>query len=335
MTDPANSMVEKTSLQPAIESQPSDSSLPSIRNGSITNQDEVFRVSADGVDFRTVTWQRLIIILLKVQVATGVLGIPSAMGTLGAVPGSLVVVGWQALNTSIVDMCGLMWGPVGRELVGIMFVVAFVLCTGSGLLGTSIAFNALSEHGACSVWFSFAAMVLVVLFSSIRTWDKMTWPMTLGFASVLGGVLAVVVVVALCDRPAAAPAEGEYQLGFDVIGAPTFAAGITATATIFIASSAGPVYVPIIAEMKRPQDYRKAVIPVGVMVGAIYLAVSLVVYYYCGQWIATPSLGSAGPLIKKIAYGIALPSLVVSAGIFNHAAAKYVFVRLLRGSPHF
>lgn len=193
-----------------------------------------------------------------------------------------------------------MWGPIGRELVGIMFVVAFVLCTGSGFLGTSIAFNALSEHGACSVWFGFVAMILIVLFSSIRTWERMTWPMTLGFFSVMGGVIAVVVGVAVRDRPAAAPAQGAFELGFDIVGAPAFAAGITATATIFISSSAGPVYVPVIAEMRRPQDYRKAVIPVGFMVGAIYLTVAIVVYYYCGQWIATPSLGSAGPLIKKV-----------------------------------
>lgn len=38
---------------------------------------------------------------------------------------------------------------------------------------------------------------------------------------------------------------------------------------------------------------------------------------------------------SQIAYGIALPSLIVSAGIFNHSAAKYAFVRVLRGSPHF
>lgn len=183
------------------------------------------------------------------------------------------------------------------ELVVVMFLVRFVLCTGSGLLGTSIALNALSEHGACTVWFSLVSMILIIVFSSIRTWDRMTWPMTLGFASVLGDVLAVVVGVALRNRPAAAPAEGEYELGFYVAGAPTFAAGITATATIFVASSAGPVYLPM---MKRPQDYRKAVIPVGFLVASIYLSVALVVCYYCGQWVATPSLGSAGPLIKKV-----------------------------------
>jgi hypothetical protein len=76
----------------------------SIRNGIVAADDkseehEVFAEGAEGVDFRTVTWQRMIIILLKVQVATGVLSIPSAMGSIGAVPGALSIVGWQALNT--------------------------------------------------------------------------------------------------------------------------------------------------------------------------------------------------------------------------------------------
>lgn len=237
--------------------------------------------------------------------------------------------------TDIIDMCAVMWGRIGYELVNLMFLVAFVLCTGSGLLGTSIAFNALSEHGACSVWFSFVAAILIICYSSIRTFDRMTWPMTVAFLCVMGGVLAVVIGVTLTDRPAAAPAEGPYDLGFQVVAHPAFAAGITASATIFISSAAGPVYIPIIAEMKRPQDYRKAVLPVGVIVGSVYLSLSMVVYYYCGKWIATPSLGSAGPLVKKVAYGIALPSLIVSAGIFNHTSSKILFVRLMRNTRHF
>ncbi|KAF2005832.1 amino acid transporter [Amniculicola lignicola CBS 123094] len=332
----------------------SASPIASISEGAISSdhgEQEVFKTNVDGVEFRTLTWQRLIIILLKVQIATGVLSIPSAMGSLGAVPGALIVVGWQALNTytacilidfrnrhhchNIIEMCAVMWGRVGYELVNFLFLVAFLLCTGSGLLGTSIAFNALSEHGACSVWFSFAAACLIVCYSSIRTFDRMTWPMTAAFICVMGGILTVVIGVSLRDRPAAAPVTGDFDLGFAILGHPSFAAGVTATATIFISSAAGPVYLPIIAEMKRPQDYKKAVIPVGIMVGSVYLSMSMVVYYYCGNWIATPSLGSAGPLLKKVAYGIALPSLIVSAGIFNHTSAKTTFVRLMRNSPHF
>lgn len=228
-----------------------------------------------------------------------------------------------------------MWGPIGREIVGFIWMVAQVIVTGSGILGISIALNALSEHGACSVWFSFVGTILVIMFSCIRKWNRMTWLMTFGFASVMGGVLAVVIGVTLLDRPAAAPAEGPYELGFYVVAHPGFTAGVTALMTIFISSAAGPIYLPIIAEMKNPKEYRKSVYPVGVIVGSIYLSLSMVVYYYCGTWIATPSLGSAGPLVKKVAYGIALPSLIVSAGIFNHAAAKYTFVRFMRNSPDF
>lgn len=70
------------------------------------------------------------------------------------------------------------------------------------------------------------------------------------------------------------------------------------------------------------------------LLGACYLAFSLVVYRYCGVWIASPALGSAGPLIKKISYGIALPGLLISATLCQHLAAKYLFVRLLKGTEH-
>jgi hypothetical protein len=231
-------------------------------------------------------------------------------------------------------MAGVIWGPIGREFVGVMFVIAFIFCTGSSLLGISIGFNALSDHGTCSVAFGFVGTVLTILASSIRTWGKMTWPLTVGFVSVLAGVLTVVIGVTFNDRPAAAPQTGPYDLGFVAIAYPAFAAGMVAACTIFVSSCGCPGYIPVIAEMRRPQDFKKSAIIVALLVGSIYLSFSMVMYRWCGQWIATPSLGSAGPLLKKIAYGLAMPSLIVSAGIFNHTSSKYLFVRMLRNTKH-
>jgi hypothetical protein len=59
---------------------------------------EVFHKGAD-VDFRTVGWPRASVIFLKVIFATGVLSIPVAMSSLGAVGGALSVIGWGLLNT--------------------------------------------------------------------------------------------------------------------------------------------------------------------------------------------------------------------------------------------
>lgn len=88
------------------------------------------------------------------------------------------------------------------------------------------------------------------------------------------------------------------------------------------------------SEMKNPKDFSKAVNWCMGFVGAAYLSFSLVVYKYCGKWVASPSLGSAGPLVKKIAYGIGIIGLCVSGALYVHVSAKYVFVRILRNSRH-
>lgn len=136
------------------------------------------------------------------------------------------------------------------------------------------------------------------------------------------------------DRPAAAPQTGDYELGYHVIGNPSFAAGITSVATIFSAGAGTSAFLPVISEMRNPRDYNKAVYLCMAIVTASYLTFSLVVYRWCGQWVASPSLGSAGDTIKKVAYGIGMIGLLVSACLWIHTAAKYLFVRILRHSDH-
>ncbi|KAF4635905.1 hypothetical protein G7Y89_g2197 [Cudoniella acicularis] len=99
---------------------------PSLKKGSVSDEEhEVFKANVDGVDFRTVTWQQAIIIFIKTQIAIGVLGIPSSMNALGAVGGGLCVVDTTIIAgnfrnrhpecRTIVDMAGIIWGPIGRE----------------------------------------------------------------------------------------------------------------------------------------------------------------------------------------------------------------------------
>ena len=60
---------------------------------------EIFHDAADGVKFRTVSWQRATVIFLKIQFAMSILAVPGALATLGAVGGALSIVGWMVLNT--------------------------------------------------------------------------------------------------------------------------------------------------------------------------------------------------------------------------------------------
>lgn len=60
-------------------------------------------------------------------------------------------------------MAEVLGGVVLKELVGALFLIAYVLCAGSGILGVSIGLNALSTHAACTVWWSFMAAVVVAV----------------------------------------------------------------------------------------------------------------------------------------------------------------------------
>ncbi|KAI7554100.1 amino acid transporter [Hortaea werneckii] len=252
---------------------------------------EVFKEGGN-VNFRTVGWSRATVIFLKIVFATGVLSIPVAMSSLGAIGGALSVLGWGMLNTytarvqgdfrnnhrhchSIADMAKEVGGWITKEIAGGLFIIAYVLCSGSGI-----------------------------------------------------------VAVTTRNRPAAAPATGEYDLGFYAVAYPSFAAGMVATCTVFVSSAGTSAFLPVISEMKNPRDFRKALFLCMSLITAAYLAFSLVVYRWCGQWVASPSLGSAGQTVKMVAYGVGLVGLIVSACLYLHVAAKYCFVRVLRRTRH-
>ncbi|KAF9875240.1 neutral amino acid permease [Colletotrichum karsti] len=329
-------------------------SSESIDAGKLENTEDAYEVFKRGegtVDFRTVGWIHASVIFLKVIFATGVLTIPSAMFVLGALPGAINVLGWQFLNTycaiiqgnfrnahagchSIADMANVVGGTWLKEVVGVLFLVTYAIVGASGIFGTSVAFNALSNHAICTNSYMLVATACVFILASARKFEKIAWLTWAGFISVYVAVFIVVVGVTQVDRPAAAPKTGDFDLGYHVIGNPNFVTGITSVATIFCSGAGTSAFLPVISEMKKPRDYNKAVYLCMGIVTASYLTFSLVVYRYCGQWVASPSLGSAGDTIKKVSYGIGLIGLMVSACLYIHVAAKYLFVRLLRDSVH-
>jgi hypothetical protein len=296
-----------------VGTQPGDND----RLEGIAEDFEVFKQTEDGVNFRTVGWPMATVIFLKTIFALGVLSIPAAMYTLGAVGGALSVIAWQALNTytavlqgdfrnnhprchSIADMAGVVGGPIMKELTGALFIVAYVLLTGSGIVGVSIGINALSHHAACTVWWTLVATVFVALAASVRKFHQIGWLTWIGFASIFTAVFILVIAVTTRDRPAAAPQTGDYEFGFYAMAYPGFAAGMVASCTIFVSGAGTSAMLPVISEMKNPRDYRKALFICMSIVTAAYLSFSLVIYRWCGKWVASPSLGvSPSPLTPK------------------------------------
>jgi hypothetical protein len=231
-------------------------------------------------------------------------------------------------------MMGLLWGKIGRELVGVQIIIAQVLISAGGIVTTAVGLNALSNHSQCTVVFALVAAILITACSSIRTFSKLGWLTWFGMITFTAGVFVFTIAVTQQDRPAAAPPTGDFDLGWNIIVYPGFVVGMVSAANLFICTSGSSMFLPVISEMRRPQDYRKACLAAGFTVGTLYLVLSLVIYRYCGKWLSVPAFGSAGPLFKKISYGISLPGLIIGLGIYQHVAAKYAFVRILRDSDH-
>ncbi|KAF3051814.1 hypothetical protein E8E11_002995 [Didymella keratinophila] len=276
---------------------------------------EVFQRNVDGVEFRTVSWQRATVVFLKINFAMSIPTTPNALATFGAVGGGLSLVAWIVLNPLLANMMGFLWGRVGRELVGVQIVIAQILISAGSIVSTSTALNALSELGGCTVVFALVSAIMIAMCSSIRTFSRLGWLTWFGFFTFFAAIFIFTVAVARQDRPAAALPTGDFDLGFKAIATPGFVVGMVSSATYL-------------------SEYRKAVLWAGVLVGIIYVVFSMVIYAYCGIWLSVPALDSADTLFKKISYKFLLPGLIIGIGIYQHIAAKYVFVRLLRGSKH-
>jgi hypothetical protein len=89
---------------------------------------------------------------------------------------------------------------------------------------------------------------------------------------------------------------------------------------LLFASSATPTYYALVAEMRDTTKFTRALCTAQAISTGIYMTIAVVVYYYCGSYVSSPALGSAGPLLKRIAYGIALPGLCVTTTLFLHVS---------------
>lgn len=202
------------------------------------------------------------------------------------------------------------------------------------MLGISIGLNAVSTHGACTAVFVALACLIGFGLASIQTLDRITWLAWVGIVCILTAIFTVTIAVAVQDRPVAAPQGGIWVSDFKVVGSPSFLEAITAISSLVFAYSGTPAFFSIVSEMRDPRKYTRSLLICQAGVTITYMLIGCVVYYYCGSYVATPALGSAGTSIKKIAYGFALPGLAVTTTIVIHVPAKFVFVRLLRGSSH-
>lgn len=314
----------------------------------------VFAETDEGPDFRGVSWPGAAVLIAKTQFGLGVIGLPQTFHAMGFVPGLLsllilcflitwtgVVVGRFRLNHpevhSIGDAAYLIFGRPGFEAMGFITWFFYTLCYASGTLTVSIGFNSMTEHPICTMWWvGMAAGVSLAIGLATRTMKALSW---CGYIAVVSAVTGVWVVVIAClaqKTPAAAP-PGEpinKDIRITPTGKSSYAEFSGAIGTQILSLAGTASFFIIHAEMRDQTKFVKSLICGQGLAVSNYIVISCIVYAKVGQYVASPALGSAGPLIKKIAYGISMPALIFACFFQAHLAAKYAFVRVLRNTTH-
>lgn len=75
-------------------------------------------------------------------------------------------------------------GRVGQEFLAAAYWLFMTCVAGSGMLGISIALNAISMHGTCTAVFVAIAAIIVFAVSSIQTLEKLSWISWVGVFSI-------------------------------------------------------------------------------------------------------------------------------------------------------
>ncbi|KAF7591068.1 hypothetical protein BBP40_002029 [Aspergillus hancockii] len=292
------------------------------------------------VKYKTLDWWQCGILMIAETVSVGVLSLPATLASIGLIPAIILIVGLGIVTTysgyvigqfrqrypfvhSMADAGFILMGPIGRGIIEVGQLLFFLFACGSHLLTFTVMMNTLTDHGTCSIVFGVVGLILSLIFSLPRTMKNVSWLAVTSFLSIFTAVVITMIGVGV-ERPG----FGEMHLTRKV----NFATGFTAVTNIVFAYCGHPAFFGFIAEMKNPKDFPKSLCMLQGFEIILYTVASAVIYRYAGDNVASPALGSAGPVVRKVAYGVAIPTIVIAGVVLGHVAIKNVYVRLLRGT---
>ncbi|CAG8172776.1 unnamed protein product [Penicillium salamii] len=326
----------------ADESQATSDDLKKSQEPDADGTDPFGNEEEGEVQYRTMSWVQCAILMIAENISLGILSFPSAVATLGMVPAAVILVFLSVLSWytglligqfklrypqvhSMADAGGVLWGPIGREIVGIGQLLLLVFFMSSHILTFSILLNVLTGHGACSIAFGVVGLILSFLMSLPRTMEKVFWFAITSFISIFIATVVLMISVGV---------EAKGPIQNDVVRADSFYKAFLAVTNIIFAYIAHIAYFGFISETKQPRDYPKSLALLHIVETTLYLVSALIIYHYVGQDVKSPALSSAGPLMRKVCYGIAIPTVLIAGVIAGHVACKNIYIRLFRGSSH-
>lgn len=123
------------------------------------------------------------------------------------------------------------------------------------------------------------------------------------FMSIMSAVLITIIALAVSPRASYATMSATLH--------PSLSTGFNSISNVVFAYAGHLAWVSFISELRDPREFPKALLVQQAFMIVAYLIVSIVVYHYGGDNVASPALSSTSKTVAKVAWGVALPTVSI------------------------
>ncbi|KAK1755574.1 transmembrane amino acid transporter protein-domain-containing protein [Echria macrotheca] len=348
MGDSSSGYTSAAGISPSAGRLPGDPEVGEVHG---TNRDFLCEKQASGeAKFKRLGWKRLTIVLIVEAIALGALSLPSAFATLGMVAGVICSIGMGLIAVYTAYVIGqlklkfphisdyaeagrLMFGRVGFEIIGAMLMMMLVLIVSSHVLTGKIMWATITDNGkgTCSIVFGVVSAILLFLLAIPPSFAEVA---ILGYIDFVSIVLAIGITMIATGVQASQQEGGLAAVNWSAWPKEgvTLQTAFIAITNIAFAYSFAMCQFSFMDEMHTLTDYKKSIVALGGIEIGIYTLTGALIYSFVGVDVESPALLSAGPMISKIAFGVALPVIIISGSINTVVLGKTILGRAFKNS---
>ncbi|CEH18139.1 amino acid [Ceraceosorus bombacis] len=331
---------------------------------SVTEVDQAFAslVAAEeshDIKHRTMGWKKTTLLLFGDQVCLAIMAQAWSFKVMGWVPGLITTIlagiffyitsltMWRFImrHPGVRDVCDIGYllfnkSKIAYEVTGIMLLLNNILLIGFHILTFGKILNTLSDHGTCTVVFTAIGAITGILMSLPRTLNHLTG-MSVVSAVCMGIAIILFLVFAGIEANPLYGYGGTWPAAGDVVRTTAFPPpGTTWVECLQAALNIVFLWVPqilfptFISEMKRPQDFPKALTALAILSFVLFIVPTVLGYHWLGQYATAPAFGSLERVYVKASFAfVIVPTQVISV-IYSNVACKYIYQRIMRNSKH-
>lgn len=326
---------------------------------SLFEKEDAEKVSFDHssvtIDYKACSWQRTAGLLFLEYICLAIMSFPWSYSVLGLVPGLIltVFVSLTVLYTGfiITDYCIAYPGitsvcDIGQHLIGfrwawyataVCFLCNNTLIQALHVLVGAKYFNTISDNyglpggrNICSIVFAVITTIICFLISLPRTFSSMS-----GIAYFSAATMFIAVVLAMAF---AGVQDHPYKYTGDKIvwhvWAPegtSYVMAMSAFLNIVYTFVGQITYPSFISQMKRPAEFKKALVIVTLAELITFALAGSIIYVYVGnEYITAPAFGSLTGNFKKVAFSFALPTILFLGSLYSNVSSQFIFLQIFK-----